>query len=472
MGRPSVLFLGQSQMKSEKLFIFFGATGNLFTEKIFPAFYHLIRRSKIDNFRILAIGRRFRDDQSYKSSLHQSLSNKIPNFDSSVLDDLFLKTDYYQGDIDDSQSFLSFLNEYHLHNYQEILFYLSTLPSIYTRVLQLIEKINQQIPPKIPIKIIIEKPFGFNKNSFIHLNQLFNKLALERNIYYVDHYLGKDTVQNIIVLKAENWFIENLLSARYVKEIRIVVSEKEGVGSRGQFYEETGAIRDIFQNHILQLLSLIAMDIPPLCQEDKIECSSFIGSMQQKKREVIQNLKLPDAKKIYLGQYQSYTQDISNPFSKTETLIRFPLYVSTERWSGVPFWIITGKRLAKKISYIEIIFHSTTSNENRLIIEIQPEEKIDMVIQVKIPGMGLSSSPVHLNFNSLGTFGINSPEAYENILIDCYRGDKTLFPDSQFILHSWEIVDMLRNLINKEQITVEKYADNYYYAEDFINLKK
>lgn len=458
-------------MNNEKLFIFFGATGNLFTEKIFPAFYHLIRRGKIDNFHILAIGRRFADEKSYQSFLYQSLSNKIPELDSSVLDHLFQKTDYYQGDIDDPQSLLSFLAEYHLKNYQEILFYLSTLPSIYARVLQLIKRINEYIPSKIIKKIIIEKPFGYDKKSFIHLNQLFNKLVPERNIYYVDHYLGKDTVQNIIILKAENWFIENLLSAGYVKEIHIVVSEKEGVGSRGNFYEETGAIRDIFQNHLLQLLSLIAMDIPPLCQEDKIECSSFLNSMQQKKIEVIQNIKLPDAKQVFLGQYQSYSLDASNPFSKTETFIRLPLYISSKRWSGVPFWIITGKKLAQKISYIEIIFHSTTTNENRLIIEIQPEEKIDLVIQAKIPGMGLSSSSVRLNFNYLGTFGINSPEAYENIIIDCFRGDKTLFPDSQFILHSWEIVDQLRELINKEQIKVEKYADTFYHAEDFINSK-
>ena len=459
-------------MNNEKLFVFFGATGNLFTEKIFPAFYHIISRRKIDNFRILAIGRRFGDVQSYKSFLRQSLSNKIPHLDFSALDRLFHKTNYYQGDVDDPQPLIAFLADYQLTNYQEILFYLSTLPSIYTRVLQLIERINEHIPLNIPKKIIIEKPFGFDKKSFILLNQLFSKLTPERNIYYVDHYLGKDTVQNIIVLKAENWFIEKLLSEGYVKEIHIVVSEKEGVGTRGQFYEETGAIRDIFQNHLLQLLSLIAMDIPPLCQEDKIECSSFLNSMQQKKIEVIQNLKLPTAKQVFLGQYQSYTQEISNPFSKTETLICLPLYVSSKRWSGVPFWIITGKKLAQKISYIEIIFHSTTPNENRLIIEIQPEEKIDLVIQVKIPGMGLSSSPVHLNFNSLGTFGINSPEAYENILVDCYRGDKTLFPNSQFILHSWEIVDKLRDLIYKEQVQVEKYIDNHYHAEEFINLKK
>ena len=457
-------------MKNEKLFIFFGATGNLFTEKIFPAFYHLIRRGKIDNFRLLAIGRRFKDESSYKSFLYQLILNKIPEFDSSVLDLLFHKTDYYQGDVDDPQPFLSFLSEYHLNSYQEILFYLSTLPSVYAQVLQLIGRLNEQILPKIPRKIIIEKPFGFDKNSFINLNQLFNRLVPEKDIYYVDHYLGKDTVQNIIILKAENWFIENLLSAQYVKKIHIVVSEKEGIGTRGKFYEETGAIRDIFQNHILQILSLIAMDVPPLCPEDKKECSSFIESMQQKKIEVIQHLQLPDAQQVFLGQYHSYIQDISLPFSHTETLIRLPLYISTKRWLGVPFWIITGKKLAKKISYIEVVFHSTTSNENRLIIEIQPEEKIDLVIQVKKPGMGLSSSPVHLNFNSLGTFGINSPEAYENILMDCYRGDKTLFPDSQFILHSWEIVDKLKDLIFKEHLTVEKYADNQYYAEDFLKI--
>ena len=169
-------------MNNEKLFIFFGATGNLFTEKIFPAFYHLIRRGKIDNFHILAIGRRFADEKSYQSFLYQSLSNKIPELDSSVLDHLFQKTDYYQGDIDDPQSLLSFLAEYHLKNYQEILFYLSTLPSIYARVLLLIKRINEYIPSKIIKKIIIEKPFGYDKKSFIHLNQLFNKLV-QREIF-------------------------------------------------------------------------------------------------------------------------------------------------------------------------------------------------------------------------------------------------------------------------------------------------
>jgi len=129
-------------MKNEKLFIFFGATGNLFTEKIFPAFYHLIRRGKIDNFRLLAIGRRFKDESSYKSFLYQLILNKIPEFDSSVLDLLFHKTDYYQGDVDDPQPFLSFLSEYHLNSYQEILFYLSTLPSVYAQVLQLIGRLN------------------------------------------------------------------------------------------------------------------------------------------------------------------------------------------------------------------------------------------------------------------------------------------------------------------------------------------
>jgi len=455
-------------MNAEKLFVFFGATGNLFSEKIFPAFYHLTRRNKIDHFRILAIGRRFGDVSSYHSFLRHSLEKKIPDLDAPLLENLLQKTSYYRGDIAAPRSFPLLFSQFRLFDHQEILFYLSTLPSLYTGTLQLIQQLTDQAPLSLCKKIIIEKPFGFDQISFEVLNRLLKKTFSEENIFFVDHYLGKDTVQNVIILKAENFFIEKLLSAEYVEEIHIVVSERDGVGSRGKFFEETGAIRDILQNHALQLLSLIAMDIPALCDQDKKECNSFIKKMSEKKIEVVQHLELPPVNRVHLGQYQSYGDEISVPFSQTETLISLPLFIPTRRWSGVPFWMVTGKKMAEKKSSIEVVFRSSTQVANRLIIEIQPEEKIDLVIHAKIPGEGLSSSPVRLNFNSLGTFGINSPEAYENILLDCYRGDKTLFPDSQFILHSWKVIDKLKKMILDDQITPMVYPDHQCRAEDFF----
>jgi len=309
-------------MNNKKLFVFFGATGNLFSEKIFPAFYHLIRRNKIDPFHIIAIGRRFSDESSYRLFLSQLIEKKIPDMNFSILNQLFQNTSYYRGDIDEPQTFSSFTSKFPLQNYREIIFYLSTIPSLYAQTIQLIHNLTSQILAPIPIKIVVEKPFGFDKNSFKELNRLLNAFISEKNIFYVDHYLGKDTVQNIIILKAENLFIEKLLSAQYVKEIRFIVSEKDGVGSRGKFYEETGAIRDVLQNHILQLISLIAMDIPSLCQDDKKECSFFIEMMQQKKISVIKHLELPPAQQIILGQYQSYKQEI--PHSTNQTFLDLP----------------------------------------------------------------------------------------------------------------------------------------------------
>ena len=393
---------------------------------------------------------------------------KISHLELPILESLFSRTSYFRGDIVAPAQFASFISRYHLFQYQEVLFYLSTLPSLYPETLRLIKDLTDAAPPSLSKKIIIEKPFGSNQKSFEALDQSLKDIFPEEKIFFVDHYLGKDTVQNIIILKAENFFIEKLLSTEYVEEIRIVVSEKDGVGTRGNFYEETGAIRDILQSHIMQLISLIAMDIPPLCEEDKKECHDFIEKMLGKKTEAIHHLKLPEANQIHLGQYQSYTDEISAPHSQTETFISLPLYLPTPRWKEVPFWIVTGKKMAEKKSYIEVVFRSSIEVKNRLIIKIQPEEKIDLIIHTKIPGEGLTSSPVRLNFNSLGTFGINSPEAYENILLDCYRGDKTLFPDSTFILYSWKLIDELKKMIQDYHIIPKHYPDHQCRAENLL----
>ncbi|MEI6157041.1 MAG: hypothetical protein WCP87_01590 [Atribacterota bacterium] len=237
--------------------VFFGATGNLFSEKIFPAFYHLLLRKKIHNFRIIASGRRFSTETDY----HQFLQR--------ILEKLF-----------DSS---------------EILFYLSTLPSLYLPTIHLIQKILLPVSSTSSFhKIIIEKPFGSDAKSFLYLVKTIQNIFTEENIFLVDHYLGKETVQNIIILKAENLLIEKMLSRDFVEEIHIVVLESEGVGRRGAFYEETGAIRDMVQNHILQLISLIAMDVPSLCKGDKKECRVFMEKMTLSRYRTMERRSLLD----------------------------------------------------------------------------------------------------------------------------------------------------------------------------------
>ncbi|MBC7218206.1 MAG: hypothetical protein H5U36_08755, partial [Candidatus Caldatribacterium sp.] len=298
------------------------------------------------------------------------------------------------------------------------------------------------------------------------------RLFPEDHIFYVDHYLGKATVQNLIVLKAENSFFEKLLSCEFVAEVHIAIFEEEGVGERGAFYEETGAIRDIFQNHLLQILTLFAVDAPPLCEEDRRECNRFFAHLARERRRVLDFLRLPESHLIELGQYEGYRKEVGNEKSRRETFFLFPVFLETERWRGVPFYLASGKRLAEKCSFIEVVFRSTVAPPNRLRIEIQPEERIDLMLFVRKPTRSLDSAPVWLNFVSSGTFQAKSPEAYEKILYDFLYNDRTLFPDSSFIRESWRITESLLSLFEANPPRVCRYREGVLTPEMLFTAKR
>ncbi|HSV31254.1 MAG TPA: hypothetical protein VLH40_04425 [Atribacteraceae bacterium] len=450
-----------------KTFVFFGGTGNLFSGKIYPAFYYLLLREKLTDFRVVAVGRRFESEGNYRQFLSYTLEQNIPHVTVAVLRNLLKRTQYVRGDIGSPEDFFDFAGRAGLADSQEILFYLATLPSLYERFLELLETTILPSLPTVTRKIILEKPFGTDRDSFEILDERLKKIFSEHQTYYVDHYLGKNTVKNLIILKAENLILERLLHREYVKEVRIAVSEKGGVGKRGSFYEETGAIKDVFQNHLLQLLALIATESPALCEEDRRECGAFLDQLNHMKSEVLRQVRLPETSQVSIGQYIGYREETNHLASTTETLVSLPLFLNSSRWKGVPFRLVTGKKMAERRSLIEVIFHSVTEQPNRLVIEIQPEERIDLIVNAKTPGLGLFSAPVKMNFTYAGTFGGPGPEAYESILFDCYHGDKTLFPDSEFIRLSWSLTDQLKDMLKHNHVPLEHYPPVVYQPERF-----
>ena len=444
--------------------VFFGATGNLFTRKILPALVSLFLAG--EEFRVIAVGRRLEDAPSYHSFVITLLGSSFPH---NALLSFLKRVSYVRGDIfeKDLTGRLSSL----LSPKDYLHFYLSTLPSLYRPVLHLVTQLCQKMAPE-NLYVALEKPFGQSGRDFLLLEEDLKRLFPEDHIFYVDHYLGKATVQNLIVLKAENLFIERLLSREFVEEVHAAVFEEEGVGERGAFYEETGAIKDIFQNHLLQLLSLLAVDIPPLCEEDQRECTAFLSEMAKRKAALLSRIRLPKGEDVQLGQYEGYRRETGNPYSWKETFFFLPLFLETERWRGVPFYLASGKRMAEKRSYLEVIFSSTTPSPNRLIIEIQPEERIDLVIHVRTPELVLGSSPVTLNFSYSGTFKANTPQAYEKILYDFLHGDRTLFPDSAFIREAWHITDALLATLQRNPPRFCRYREGMLTSTTLFTGKK
>lgn len=437
--------------------IFFGATGNLFTRRILPA---LARLSWEEEFTVIALGRRLKDTASYRSFAAQFLPEFSPLFERLV---------YLQGDLANPQELASKLSP--LLGEGPFYFYLATLPSLYHQALECIREIAASWN-KEELWIALEKPFGKNSEDFLRLEGSLKELFLEDHIFYVDHYLGKGTVQNLVILKAENAFFEKLLSREFVSEVRIGIFEEEGVGERAAFYEETGAIRDIFQNHLLQILTLFAVDIPPLCEEDRKECNRFFAHLAQERAKLLKALCFPESHLIELGQYAGYREEVGNAHSRRETFFSFPVFLDTERWRGVPFYLVSGKKLAVRRSFIEVLFRSLVSPPNRLYIEIQPEERIDLMLFVRQPGRNLDSVPAWLRCTTSGTFQAKSPEAYEKILYDFLHNDRTLFPDSSFVRNSWRVTEKLLTLLEENPPRLCRYREGVVTPEAIFSAKR
>ncbi|WP_445436090.1 glucose-6-phosphate dehydrogenase [Candidatus Borreliella tachyglossi] len=448
--------------------VIFGVTGNLSRRKLIPSLFNLYKDGYISNFRIIGFSRRTFTDEGLRLYIKDSLWQE----EATALVDDFLKFFVYlSGDFREKDTYAKLFD---LLDDRERLYYLSTSPEFYETIIANLKPYSFNDALAFS-KIVLEKPFGSSLDTARYLNSLLYSVFKEEQIYRIDHYLGKETVQNIFTFRFGNSIFENIWNNRYVDFVQITVAEEVGIDGRFEYYDSTGALRDMFQNHILQLLSLIAME-PPIGFN-----SDFIHDEKVKVLKSLKKLgKGEIEQRIVKGQYvcsrvqgvlkKGYKEEAEFlKISNTETYLAMKLFINNWRWSGVPFYIRTGKALARKLSEIYIqfkkpdftIFNTSLNNlSNALIFRIQPRDGIEIKFNTKRPGYNYDMQEANMEFSYHSSFNKFFGESYERLLLDAFLGDRTLYARNDEIDSSWEFVSDI----------LGKWEDmknwNYFYGSE------
>jgi glucose-6-phosphate 1-dehydrogenase len=445
--------------------VIFGASGDLTRRKLIPALWSLYAaRTLPEPFTIFGTARTELTDEAFRGQMREAVGAfarvKIP---ANTVWDRFAQNLFYVAG-DPSRPELCARLRQRLEELERArggptnrLFYAATPPSLYDDIAQQLGEAGLAQAPNGWTRVVIEKPFGRDFESARALNRQLTSVFREEQIYRIDHYLGKETVQNILVFRFANGIFEPVWNRNHVAEVQMTVAETIGVEGRGSYYEEAGALRDMIQNHLLQLLCLIAME-PPVTFD--------AGPVRDEKNKVLQALRPIDPAKVddvaLRAQYAAgfvgsravpgYRQEKGvKPDSTTETYAALRLQLDNWRWAGVPFYLRTGKRLAKRVSEIAIRFHRTPHLifrrrgdtgliPNVLLIRIQPDEGISLTVAAKEPGPDLKLGPVTLDFKYNEVFGGEPPEAYERLLLDVIHGDATLYARGDWVERAWELL--------------------------------
>jgi glucose-6-phosphate 1-dehydrogenase len=431
-------------------FIIFGGTGDLAVRKLIPALYNLYIEGNIEiPFSVIGISRKPMTHQQYADFFVEGVKKFSRNkYEEEVYKKMAASFYYISGDLQQDNTYHNLIDILNKVEGEEKnrLFYLATTPEFFPVVVENLTKHGILLKGAVKPwhRIIIEKPFGSDLESARLLNQWLERLVDDFQMYRIDHYLGKEAVQNFLVLRFTNGIFEPLWNNKHVDHIQITVSETVGVGNRGRYYEHAGAAKDMLQNHILQLLSLIAME-PPVDFD--------AASIAAEKVKVIRALRLFSENAIVRGQYQGYTAEKEvAPASTVETFIAAKLEIHNWRWAGIPIYVRTGKYLKEKKTEIVIQFKNTPYNlyknnnigPNRLVIAIDPKTGFDLQFNVKEPVRGdVKIRGVKMNFCHECEFGDNTPEAYERLLLDAILGDATLFTSWKEVEYSWMLAESI-----------------------------
>ena len=463
-----------------QILVIFGASGDLTKRKLVPSLYDLFEQNLLpEKFAIIGASRSDLGDDNFRKSMKEGIEEFSQSENKKGVDE-FLNSVFYQSvDAKSAESFLS-LKERLLKISSEIdvvenyIFYLSTPPSLYSIIPENLANVELNRETSGWKRLIIEKPFGYNLQSAKELNSSLKENWNEDQIYRIDHYLGKETVQNVLVSRFSNGIFEPLWNRNYIDHIEITSSESIGVEKRGGYYEGSGALRDMVQNHLLQLVGLIAMEPPSSMNSESIRNET------EKVMQSIRKIEEKDvAKYVIRGQYlestvkgeklKSYREEEGvDPKSKTETFAALKFYIDNWRWGGIPFYLRTGKRLPTRVTEAVIHFKCTPhflfqqgdKNEsgNKLIIRIQPDEGILLKLGMKTPGGGFDVQTVNMDFHYSDFATQRIPSAYERLLLDSMTGDPTLFARDDVVMSAWEFLDpVLKAWENDNSIPVYGY---------------
>jgi len=439
--------------------VIFGATGDLTARKLIPALYNNFCKKRLpDQFSVIGFARKQWTSENFREVMKESLKKFVPaGYDEKEWNAFASRLFYHQGEFEGTDHYQSLARciEETSGSSCNALFYLATAPEYYSMIASHLAEVKLLAESEQGghRRIVVEKPFGRDLPSALALNQVLHGFLKENQIYRIDHYLGKETVQNMIVFRFGNAIFEPLWNRNYIDHIQITVAEEVGVEHRAGYYDTAGVLRDVFQNHLFQLLTLITME-PPVefeaeaLRNEKVKVLSAVREISPEH----------SALATVRGQYEGYRKEPGVAAdSQTETFAAMKLFIDNWRWQGVPFYLRSGKAMKEKASEITVQFrrpptqildkHSgkTELFTNRLTMCIQPDEGIHLRFIAKVPDQGMETRPVEMDFDFQSSFGVKSiPEAYERLLLDALNGDASLFARSDEISLAWTLVDGIR----------------------------
>lgn len=445
--------------------VIFGASGDLTSRKLIPALFSLkVQKLLPERFTVIGCGRTPFSDDEFRERMSESIlsfsEDKDP--DRKLIDEFSRSLSFLTLDNTNIEDFRKLEKKISDHTGDSgdtgnIIFYMATPPSMFSRIAENLQDVKLNREEKGFRRFIVEKPFGYDLESGRELNRKLHELINEDQIYRIDHYLGKETVQNVLVTRFANGIFEPLWNRNYIHRVEITSAESIGVEERGGYYDSSGALRDMLQNHLLQMVGLTAMEPPSSLGSDSIrnEVLKVFQSLQPIKETEVQ-------KQVIRGQYTGstirgvcvpgyrYEKGVAKD-SRTETFVAMKFFINNWRWGGVPFYIRTGKRLPTRVTEIVIHFKRTPHhlfqretgnyNSNQLIIRIQPDEGILLKFDMKEPGAGFSVKNVNMDFHYSDLANTRLPAAYERLLYDVMIGDSTLFSRDDEVEMAWKFVE-------------------------------
>jgi glucose-6-phosphate 1-dehydrogenase len=459
-GNPLLEGLRLRRRPEPCVLVIFGASGDLTKRKLFPALYSLaVRRLLPERFAVIGVARTEQSTKQWVTAMRKAVEEHgRDEFDAEVWSALADAMTYVATDFADDRGEDAVLDV--LRRLDEErgtagnrLYYLAVPPAAFETI---VHELGERRGSEGWTRLIVEKPFGHDRASAHALNEILARWFREDEVFRIDHYLGKETVQNMLALRFANGIFEPIWNRQFIDHVQITVAESIGIEGRGAFYEQAGVIRDVFQNHLLQLVALTAME-PPI--------DFTADSVRNEKVKVMRSLHTPGPKSVVRGQYGSgfvegeevagYREEPGvAPDSMTETYVAAKLFVDNWRWADTPFYVRAGKRLARRETTIAIQFQRAPHppfaevagdglRPNVLLIHVQPDEGVSLAVGAKVPGQGMSIRTVHMDFLYGGAFRTGLPEAYERLILDAMLGDATLFTRADEVDEEWALVDSI-----------------------------